>query len=186
MAFTLHFDSSLNYIPGGTTTMKSSISFLMFLAIISQSAFAKEDVLATITNDQNQNVYKFIAETSEETHSITALYKDEYIQGKRVDRGNLSSQDLANSSGVILEQQGAREIVNLKSDNFDLERGGRVTIDTLYNGITGERKAYELELAQSRDGWKLFKGQKAISKLHMITNRKMFVGAVGVKEIQMK
>ena len=35
-----------------------------------------------------------------------------------------------------------------ESNNFDDAQGGIINIDTLYNGINGKRKNYELALAQ--------------------------------------
>jgi hypothetical protein len=184
LAFTVHYRNSQIQCAGGKT-MNPTLCFFMFVALIACGrVLAKEEVLATITNDQTQGVYKFIAETDDETNAIKTLYKDVSGSGK-VEREVLDTQEL-NQSGVVLEKRGSREIINLKSDNFDADNGGRVTIDTLYNGLSGERKEYDLELAKSEDGWKLFKGEKAITKLHIITNKKVFVGAIGVKDIEMK
>jgi hypothetical protein len=159
----------------------------MFVTLIACGrVLAKEEILATITNDQDNSVFKFVAETDEETNSIKSLYKDEYENGQKTERDILSSEGLTNSEGMVLQKKGEREIINLKSDNFNLDDGGTVKIDTLYNGVNGERREYEVEIAQSNEGWKLFKGPKTISHLHLVINKKMIIGAVGVKDIVMK
>ncbi len=155
--------------------------------LVSGNILAKEEIIATITNDENKQVYTFVAETDDQTDSILSFYKDNYSSsGKKVDRELLASEKLT-EGGLILEKRGKHEILKLESNNFDLEQGGLVTIDTLYNGVNGQRKEYDLQLAKATDGvWKLFKGSKIISKLHIVVNKKFMVGAVGVKEIQMK
>lgn len=158
----------------------------MFVTLLlSGRVLAREDIIATITNDENKEVYNMIVASDDETNTIMAFYKDDYLNGKKYERELLSSSELV-SRGVVLDQRGARTVIALKSDNYDNERGGMLTIDTLYSGVNGQRKEYEVELAQSEQGWKLFKKGKLISKLHIVVNKKFLLGAIGVKEIQMK
>lgn len=167
--------------------MNPTLCFFLFVTLIACGrVLAKEEILATITNDQDNSVFKFVAETDNETNAIKSLYKDEYENGQKSERNVLASEDLINNEGMVLQKKGEREIINLKSDNFNLDNGGTVTIDTLYNGVNGERREYEIEIAQSNTGWKIFKGPKTISHLHLVINKKIFVGAVGVKDILME
>ena len=161
--------------------------FLFTTLLISGKILAKEEIIATITNDENKQVYTFVAETNEQTDTIQSFYKDNYsASGKRVDRELMASEKLTDG-GIVLEKRGKHEILKLESDNFDLDQGGMVTIDTLYNGVNGQRKEYQLQLAKAQDGaWRLFQGSKIISKLHIVVNKKLLLGAVGVKVIQMK
>ncbi|MGZ3809551.1 MAG: hypothetical protein ACXVCE_15820, partial [Bacteriovorax sp.] len=101
-------------------------------------------------------------------------------------RDNLSPLDLKTAEGMILEKRDRYNVLNLKSDNFDYDRGGNITIDTLYNGATGERKSVDIELAKDNDSWKLFKANKAISKFHVKVNRVVILGTVGIKTIIME
>lgn len=166
--------------------MNSAMCFFMFVTLIlSGRVLAREDVIATITNDDNKEIYNMIVQSDEETNTIRGFFKDDYLNGKKIEREHLRSSELV-TTGVVLDQRGERTVIALKSDNFDNERGGLVTIDTLFNGVNGQRKEYELELAQSKDGWKLFRKGKVISKLHILVNKKFLIGAVGVKEIVMK
>lgn len=165
----------------------STCLFLFASLLLSGRVLAREEVIATITNDENKQVYTFVAETDEETDSIKSFYKDNYsAAGKKVDRELLASDKLT-EGGLVLEKRGEHEVLKLESNSFDLEQGGMVTIDTLYNGVNGQRKEYDLQLAKAEDGeWKLFKGEKIVTKLHIVVNKKFMIGAVGVKEIQMK
>lgn len=168
--------------------MNASTCLFMFATLLlSGRVLAREEVIATITNDENKQVYTFVAETNEETDSIQAFYKDNYsAAGKKVDRELMASEKLT-EGGLVLEKRGDHEVLKLNSENFDLDQGGMVTIDTLYNGVNGQRKEYDLQLAKATDGeWRLFKGSKVVSKLHIVVNKKFMLGAVGVKEIVMK
>jgi len=87
---------------------------------------------------------------------------------------------------MILEQRDQYVVMKLKSNNFDLEQGGIVVVDTLYSGVSGERKTYEIQLAQDKSGWALFKQGKTIKEIQIKTNRVMVIGAVGIKTLVMK
>ncbi len=168
--------------------MNASTCLFMFATLLlSGKVLAREEVIATITNDENKQVYTFVADTNSETDSIRAFYKDNYsASGKKVDRELMASEKLT-EGGLVLEKRGNHEVLKLNSENFDLDQGGIVTIDTLYNGVNGQRKEYDLQLAKATDGeWRLFKGSKIVTKLHIVVNKKFMLGAVGVKEIQMK
>jgi hypothetical protein len=96
----------------------------------------------------------------------------------------LATNNLGNR-GLVLEKRGDQTVINLKSDNFDTQSGGIIIVDTLYNGINGQRKEYDINLAQSKNGWALFSESKEITKIHLEINKKPFIGSVGVKNIKM-
>lgn len=165
--------------------MKKFILIMICSAAFSTVVSAKEEVLATITNDDNKEIFTFVANTDDSTKTLKTFFKDDYLNGKKIEREILPTKDLTNE-GVVLDKRGDHTVINLKSSNFDYVRGGTVTIDTLYNGVTGERKEYEVELAKDKDGWKLFNGRNAISKLHIEVNKKALLGTIGVKNIRME
>jgi hypothetical protein len=145
---------------------------------------AKEEILAVITNDENHDVMNLVASSDDVTQSLKSFYKDDYANGQKTERELLPTKELL-KEGVILDKRGDRTVINLKSDNFDFEQGGTITIDTLYNGVTGERKQYEIEIAKDGNNWKLFNKDNIVSKLHIEVNKKAFIGTIGVKNIRM-
>ena len=161
-------------------------ALLVFGFFISNNTFAKEEILSVTDNDDNNEVYNLLINTNENTDSIKSLYKDTYVNGKKIRRDEFNPTDLKSSSGVILERRDRYNVLNLKSDNLDYDRGGRIIIDMLYNGITGERRNVDLELAKDQSGWKLFKGNTIISKFHVRVNKVILVGTVGIKMIIME
>ena len=76
--------------------------------------------------------------------------------------------------------------MKLKSNDFNLEQGGIVIVDTLYSGVSGQRKSYEIQLAQDKSGWSLFKEGKIITEIQIKTNRVKLLGSIGIKSLVMK
>jgi hypothetical protein len=149
------------------------------------SLAAKETVLSIVTNDEEISVYKLIAQTDQDDRMIKNIFRDEYVKGSLVERRTLDLNAI-NSDGMVIKEDKVRKMVILKlvSDNFDFERGGVVTMDTLYNGITGVHKFYEFEILKDRLGFILLKDKKTVTKMHMVSNRLPVVGAVGVADVQ--
>lgn len=169
--------------------LKSVISttalFSMTLIItIFNVAKASEQVIADITTDSSKTSYKLIVD-AKDGRTIKTFYKDIYENGKKISREVLDANIML-KTGMILEQRDSYVVMKLKSNNFDLEQGGIVTVDTLYNGATGERRGYEIQIAQSKSGWSLFKSNKIISQIQIQTNRVMLLGEVGIKNLVMK
>jgi len=159
---------------------------ILLFFLFSFNAIAREEILTITDNDDNREVYNLVVNVDESTQSLKELFKDTYLNGVKIRRDVLNPEHLKTKSGMILEKRDNFNVLNLKSDNMDTDRGGRITIDTLYNGLTGERKNYDIELAKDKDGWKIFKGQKVVSKFHVKVNRVIIAGAVGIKTIIME
>lgn len=166
--------------------MQKAILSLIMILFFSLNVNASEEVLTTTDNDDNKEIYKLVVNVDDSTQTLKELFKDTYVNGTKIRRDVLNPEDLKTKHGIILEKRDNYNVLNLKSDNFDFDRGGRIIIDTLYNGISGERKTYELELAKDKVSWKLFKNQKAVSKFHVKVNKVIIVGTVGIKTIVME
>lgn len=164
-------------------------SFLMLFAFglfTSQPLMAREETLSITDNDDNNEVYNLVVNIDDTTQSLKDLYKDTYVGGKKIRRDHLNPDDLKTKEGVILEKRDNYNVLNLKSDNLDFDRGGRIIIDTLYNAISGERKQVDVELAKDKNAWRLFKDKKAVSKFHVRVNKVLVLGTVGIKTIIME
>lgn len=165
----------------------SKFIFLLFIStVFSFNAFAKEEVLSVTDNDDNNEVYRLVVHVDDNTQRLIELFKDTYINGQKIRRDVLNPTDLNTADGVILEKRDNYNVLNLKSDNFDYDRGGRIIIDTLYNAIKGERRSFEVDLAKDQSQWKLFKNKQSISKFHVKVNRVIIIGTVGIKTIIME
>ena len=159
---------------------------IILILLTSRVLFAGEVILSVTDNDDNHEVYNLIAEVNEKDQSLGSLFKDVYLYGKKLRREILNPDDLKINDGMIIEKRDNYNVLNLKSDNFDIYRGGRIVIDTLFNAISGERRMFDLELALDKDSWKLFKNQKIVSKFHVKVNKIIVMGTVGIKTIIME
>lgn len=166
--------------------MQKLILCLVAGLILSFNAFSQEEVLSVTDNDDNKEIYKLVVKVDKTTQSLKEFYKDTYVNGAKIKRTVLNPEDLKLDSGVIMEERDGYNVLNLKSDNFDYDRGGRITVDTLYNGFTGERRGYDVELAKDKVGWKLFSNKKVVTKFHIKVNRVVILGVVGIKTLEME
>lgn len=166
--------------------MQKLILFLIAGLVLSFNAFSQEEVLSVTDNDDNKEIYKLVVKVDKNTQSLKEFYKDTYMNGVKIKRTVLNPEDLTADSGVIMEERDGYNVLNLKSENFDYDRGGRITIDTLYNGFTGERRGYDVELAKDKVGWKLFSKNKVVTKFHIKVNRVIMLGVVGIKTLDME
>lgn len=154
--------------------------------IFSFNVSSKEQIISVTDNDENHEIYNLVVNLDDFSDSLLGLYKDTYIDGKIISRLALDPKDLKTEEGMVLEKRKNYNVLNLKSDNFDFDRGGIIIIDTLYNGISKERKSFPLDLAKTKDGWKLFKKQTIVTKFHVRVNKVIVLGTVGIMTILME
>jgi hypothetical protein len=163
------------------------LTLLCFIsALMSFKLMAAEQILCTVDNDDDARVYKLVVSYDEATLTLKELYKDSYVQGKKSLREVLNAEDLKKSHGIIMERKDKHNVLNLKSNNFDHDQGGLIIVDTLFNGVNGDRKNYELDLVKDQSTWKLFKNNKPISRFHVRVHKVVVVGVVGIKNIIME
>lgn len=144
--------------------------------------YAVEKVICVITNDQDSDVSKFVYDLNEETQSIAHLYKDKFVGGRLVERLEMSEKDLKNG-GIILSKQDKYIISRIESDNFDREQGGVLRLDTLHNGVNGDRKEYVFEISKTANGFEMFKDGKAFDKMFFKAKKSRVFGVVGIDTI---
>ena len=165
--------------------ISSSAAFTVVMMIsVFNVAQAAEKAVATVSSDESKTVYKLVVD-SKDGRSIDHFYKDIYEDGKKIRRTELDPKVMM-KTGMILEQRDKYVVMKLQSNNFDLEQGGIVIVDTLYSGVSGERKTYEIQLAQDKSGWGLFRKGKTIKEIQIQSNRVMMIGTVGIKNLVMK
>ena len=167
--------------------LKNLFIFTMLLTAVSVNnhALASEQTLLNISNDEGQTSYILIVNTSDDNRVIKEFYKDTYENGKKTERINLDYRMLSNN-GMILDQRGKYITMKLESNNFDIQQGGLITINTLFNGATGSRKDYEISLAKDNNGWTIISSKKSVSKMLIQVNKLRFIGTVGIKNLIMQ
>jgi hypothetical protein len=147
-------------------------------------AHSKETEIATVLNDETKTIYKLVL-VDHDDRKIINVFKDVYESGKKIRRDSMNPE-IISQKGMVLEERKSHIVLQLIGQNFDLELGGMLLIDTLYNGVKGERKSYDVQLAKDKDGWKLFKNGKVVKELFIQTNKIKIFGSVGIKNVVMR
>ena len=133
--------------------LRTVTSVVSLFFIFSFSTFAmevEEKLLCTVTSDIDSDVGKIVYQMDQDNREILHLYQDTYQNGKRTNRIELKAEGL--KTGIVLNRRDKYIVVRMHSDNYDPESGGVLYLDTLYSGVSGERREYELQLAMDRSG----------------------------------
>ena len=161
-----------------------SKSFLFFsLSLLCYSLSAAEQVLCIVTSDVDKEVGKMVYEMDEDGRGIQNIYKERYLNNKLLERVKLDPETL-NGEGIILHKKDKYITVRLYSHNFDQERGGVLYLDTLYNGVRGERKEYIIETEISREGAQMNYNKKTFGKMNFIAKRSPLLGVIGIEKVE--
>jgi len=162
--------------------MKKSLLIVCALvfATIAQSVHAKDVLLVKSTVQGESRVLNLVL-MLDNNSDITAFRLDEINGGKIVDT---DTYRVSGPTEFVLFQEEGRDVINLVSDNFSGHQGGDVVLDYLYNGITKSRGSLDLDLSRNGDKWELSKDGRTVKSLHFVKNKKMFVGVIGIKYIQ--
>ncbi len=157
--------------------------FLLINVLFSQILFASELDLIKITNDEDKEVTIMYVDL-DQYNGILSFGKRTYNNGVQISQEVIAT-DLTDS-GVVLERQKSRDVIILRGLNYTPEHGGTMVIDYLYNGITGARREFNLDLDKMYDSWKLMAEGKVINHIHLKSHRKRFIGLVGIAYIEIR
>lgn len=154
-----------------------SLSLFMSFAVM-----AGEEVLCEVTNDVDKETGKMVYEYDEATRSITHLYKDRYVNNQRINREELNPEDLL-GEGIVLNRKDKYVTVRMYSHNFDVLRGGVLYLDTLYNGVNGERKEYSVQVSIAPGAVKMLYNAQEVNKMHFVAKRSRVLGVIGIEKV---
>lgn len=162
--------------------MKKSLSIVLFMMvfIFAKSAYAKDLLLVKSTIQDENRFINLVLELDDSTSDIKAMRIEEIEHGKVQDTDRYQ---VSGPTNFVLYKESGRDVINLVSDNFANHQGGEVILDFLYNGITKSRGEIVLDLSRKGDTWNLYSNGKAVKKLHIVKNKKMLVGVIGIKYI---
>ena len=159
-----------------------SLTFFLMISVANANAGIQK--VASITNDEDKGVIglELITDKHSDVTHLKLIFKNENNEVDEIDTYTAKKA----ASGIVLYKVDGREVVRLKSDNFSSHQGGEIELDYLYNGITGSRGVKVLDLSRDGDVWRLSSKSKKVSKLHFVSNKKMVVGTIGIKQIVAK
>ncbi len=162
-------------------SFRSTLVSLSVFTLFQFSIFAKEETLAKITSDMD-NDYALLVYERGENGDVEHLYADQYSKGVRVERAELKDSEL--DRGIVLLRKDRYDIMKIQSSDFDRSRGGTLKLDTLYSALSGERRVYEFNMTIDLD--RVFfdvKGQE-FNHMHFIAKRSRILGPIGIEKIQ--
>tara|TARA_Y100000590_G_scaffold470711_1_gene668268 strand:- start:124021 stop:124614 length:594 start_codon:yes stop_codon:yes gene_type:complete len=169
----------------GGMSMKTMIRGAVMAGILwgamAGTAFAKDILLASVTNNHdalNGRLYLVV----DEEDKATGLKLHDLADGK-TQEWQVSA--LA-KGGAVIKQEGRHEVIVLKSNDFEIDRGGHFKLDMLYNGATGKRHSVDLKVDFDGTNWKIFSNGEAVKRFHFIVKKVAFLGVVGIKSVQFK
>lgn len=159
-----------------------SILFGVVVLLLSNKAFS----------DTTYPLLKIFNATNNETSQMDLIEDDNgEAQSLRQELltkpGKIKTFDLKKiTSGIVLQEQKGYNIVTLKGENIDYERGGDLKMEFLVNAITDTKMGKNFKIQKDPDGWKMYHRGQAIRIMKFIGNKKPIIGLVGVKEIKIQ
>jgi hypothetical protein len=159
----------------------SKLLFIFSLLSLSTTAWAIEKTLCTVTSDMDSDYGKVVYEMDQDNRAIGHLYQDSYRNNVLVERIELRGEALR--EGIVLNRRDKYVTVRMHSDNYDSESGGILYLDTLYNGVSGERKEYEMALAMDKNGPVLIKNKINFTRMKFIAKRSKVFGIIGIEKV---
>ena len=125
--------------------MRILISLFVFVLFSITNLEASTFNIVEITRDDSSLTYRLIVDSEDES-IIDQVRKETHLNGKLINNEILNPNEL--KKGIVLEEQRGFQVLVLRSSNFDMVHGGSVQVDTLYSGVTGERRSTYFDLAK--------------------------------------
>jgi hypothetical protein len=151
--------------------------------VMAGNLMAGEVLLAKVTNDHDALDGRLYLITD----------KEGKVKGMKLfDHDDNSSKsftvDQLGNEGLVLKEEndGKYKVIILRSEDFEIDRGGHFKIDMLYNGATGKRISSQVKVDFDGTDWKLFSHGREITKMHFLVKKVAFLGVVGIKEVKYK
>ena len=119
----------------------------------------------------------------DDNHDITEFGKKDLDAKGRVIARTIFSTEL-DINGVVLKKKKGRKILIMRGHNIGPIYGGGLELDFLYNGITGSRKSFHVELVRQDNTWSVKVKDRTVSHLNFKVHRKRFVGVVGIRKVE--
>tara|TARA_R110000868_G_scaffold132380_3_gene343188 strand:- start:15029 stop:15505 length:477 start_codon:yes stop_codon:yes gene_type:complete len=158
--------------------MMNVFSVLLAL-LLSTSVMAKDILVSTVTSDVDSYTTKLWIVPNE----------DGTAQSLKMTTNDGSNPALFGPSkvktGMVLKKVDSYDVVVLKSEDFEIDRGGHLEMEYLSNGITGSRDQKELTIEFDGATWKLYHRGEAVSRFHF-TGKRILGKLVGIKRVDIR
>jgi hypothetical protein len=156
--------------------LPATLSFIFSLNVFSS------ELLCTISSDIDSNIAKLTYDLDQDTNQITHMFQETYENGKLTAKEEMNVDQLVHG-GIILLKKDKTIVVKISSDNFSTDAGGVMVLDTLYSGISGERRQYEIDLSKTNTSWALSNNKIDFTNMKFIAKRSKLLGVIGIDRI---
>lgn len=156
--------------------MKNIVKSVVLVMMLAQTAMARDILIASATSDVDRVVAQLWlvtdAEGTAKQLKITA------------NDGSAASVYAATNvkQGVVIKKVDSYDVVVIKSNDFEVDRGGHFEMEFLANGITGSKSSKEIEIDFDGEKWQLFHNGRKASRFHF-KGRKILGKLVGIKDV---
>ena len=136
--------------------------------------------MATITNDEDSEIlrlYVKVDTNSDITKLVTITTNENGEQYKPIEY-SVDEVD----SGVVMYKSDGRDVVKLISNHFNVQQGGVIKLDYLFNGVSGKRKDISLDVSRNGDDWSINNDDRNVKKLHF-NSKVVFGKTIGIESI---
>lgn len=165
------------------TTIRLAATAGLLWGVMAGSVMAKDVLLAKVSNDNDALNGRLYLVTNEDDKAVGMKLHDLSDGSTK----NFSVNQLGKAGVVLKDEKGGKyKVIVLKSNDFEVDRGGHFKLDMLYNGATGKRIEADMKLDFDGTNWKLLSRGTAISRIHFYVKKVAFLGVVGIKKVVFK
>lgn len=163
------------------TTIRLTVTAGLLWGVMAGTALAKDVLLAKVTNNNDALNGRLYLVTDDEDKA-TGLRLHDLSDGTS-QRWQVSA---LKNGGAVLKKQDKHRVIVLKSNDFEVDRGGHFNLDMLHNGATGKRMSSELEVDFDGTSWKIYRKGSAIKSIHFKVKKVFLLGVVGIDKVVYK
>ena len=150
---------------------------ILCLALLSFTTYAKEIVLATVTNDVYATPYEIGLTIDDQNGDIVNFYVD---NEKNVRMGTYKPKQL--ERGVPLYQSRGFTVVKVFSKYMDITKEADFDIELLYSGLTRKKVIFKVRLEKRAGKWHAVYENATFDKIHLLANRSRLLGPIGIAQ----
>jgi hypothetical protein len=158
--------------------MKLTTVFFTCFLFMTQ-ILAKDIHLVEVTNDDDHKYFDLYIVAEEDGTAKGLKMWDRVAK----DWTNFDLSSLA-KEGAILRQKGNHKVIVMKSNDFEVDRGGHFIVDYLASGVSGRRESLEMKVELEGDDWKLYREGQEVKLLDFKVRRVPIIGVVGIDKVQ--
>ena len=159
--------------------MKNVFKGVVFAILLTQMALAKDVLIASASSDVDNIVAQLWIVTEADGSA-----KQLKITTNDGDAPSVYNASLI-KKGVVIKKVDKYDVVVIKSDDFEVDRGGHFKMEFLSNGITGSKNHKELAIEFDGASWKLYHEGELATRF-IFKGRKIFGKLVGISNVEIR